>query len=59
MQGLPPDRFASGSAINQAVRNLGPTFGVGARYEMGNGMFLFGKAGVSLDFHRGSGSWSR
>ena len=28
VQGLPPDRFASGSAINQAVRNLGATFGV-------------------------------
>ena len=28
VQGLPPDRFGSGSAINQAVRNLGATFGV-------------------------------
>lgn len=28
VQGLPPDRFGSGSAVNQAVRNLGGTFGV-------------------------------
>jgi len=28
VQGLPPDRFGSGSAVNQAVRNLGATFGV-------------------------------
>ena len=28
VQGLPPDRFGSGSAVNQAVRNLGSTFGV-------------------------------
>jgi MFS family permease len=28
VQGLPADRFGSGSAINQAVRNLGGTFGV-------------------------------
>jgi hypothetical protein len=37
---------------------FGPSLGVGARYELGNGMFLFGKLGASLDFHRGSGSWS-
>jgi EmrB/QacA subfamily drug resistance transporter len=28
VQGLPPDRFGSGSAVNQALRNLGATFGV-------------------------------
>jgi len=28
VQGLPPDRFGSGSAVNQAIRNLGGTFGV-------------------------------
>ncbi len=28
VQGLPSDRFASGSAVNQTVRNLGSTFGV-------------------------------
>jgi EmrB/QacA subfamily drug resistance transporter len=28
VQGLPPDRFGSGSAVNQAIRNLGATFGV-------------------------------
>ena len=28
VQGLPPDRFGSGSAVNQAVRNLGATLGV-------------------------------
>jgi EmrB/QacA subfamily drug resistance transporter len=28
VQGLPPDRFGSGSAVNQAVRNLGQTLGV-------------------------------
>ena len=28
VQGLPADRFGSGSAINQATRNLGATFGV-------------------------------
>ena len=28
VQGLPADRFGSGSAINQAIRNLGATFGV-------------------------------
>ena len=28
VQGLPRDRFGSGSAVNQAVRNLGATFGV-------------------------------
>ncbi len=30
VQGLPPDRFGSGSAVNQAVRNLGATLGVAA-----------------------------
>jgi MFS family permease len=28
VQGLPPDSFGSGSAINQAIRNLGATLGV-------------------------------
>lgn len=28
VQGLPPDSFGSGSAVNQAVRNLGATLGV-------------------------------
>ena len=28
VQGLPADRFGSGSAVNQAIRNLGATFGV-------------------------------
>jgi MFS family permease len=28
VQGLPPDRFGSGSAVNQAMRNLAATFGV-------------------------------
>ncbi len=28
VQGLPPDRFGSGSAVSQAIRNLGATFGV-------------------------------
>ena len=28
VQGLPPDRFGSGAAVNQAVRNLGATLGV-------------------------------
>jgi len=28
VQGLPPDRFGAGSAVNQAIRNLGATFGV-------------------------------
>jgi MFS family permease len=28
VQGLPPDRFGSGSAVTQAVRNLGATIGV-------------------------------
>ena len=28
VQGLPPDRFGSGSAVNQAIRNLGATLGV-------------------------------
>ncbi|HTN80706.1 MAG TPA: MFS transporter [Acidimicrobiales bacterium] len=28
VQGLPPDRFGSGSAVNQSVRNLGQTLGV-------------------------------
>ena len=28
VQGLPPDRFGSGSAVNQPVRNLGATLGV-------------------------------
>ncbi len=28
MQGLPPDRFGSGAAVNQAIRNLGATLGV-------------------------------
>jgi MFS family permease len=28
VQGLPPDQFGSGSAVNQALRNLGATFGV-------------------------------
>ena len=28
VQGLPADQFGSGSAINQAIRNLGATFGV-------------------------------
>jgi MFS family permease len=28
VQGLPPESFGSGSAVNQAVRNLGATFGV-------------------------------
>jgi len=28
VQGLPPDRFGSGSAVNQAIRNLGGTLGV-------------------------------
>ena len=28
VQGLPADRFGSGSAVNQAVRNLGATLGV-------------------------------
>ena len=28
VQGLPPDQFGSGSAVSQAVRNLGSTFGV-------------------------------
>jgi EmrB/QacA subfamily drug resistance transporter len=30
VQGLPPDRFGSGSAVSQAVRNLGATLGVAA-----------------------------
>jgi EmrB/QacA subfamily drug resistance transporter len=30
VQGLPPHRFGSGSAVNQAVRNLGATLGVAA-----------------------------
>ncbi len=28
VQGLPPDRFGSGSAVSQSIRNLGGTFGV-------------------------------
>ena len=28
VQGLPPDSFGTGSAVNQAIRNLGGTFGV-------------------------------
>jgi hypothetical protein len=28
VQGLPPDQFGSGSAVNQAIRNLGGTLGV-------------------------------
>ena len=30
MQGLPPHRFGSGSAVSQAVRNLGATLGAAA-----------------------------
>jgi EmrB/QacA subfamily drug resistance transporter len=30
VQGLPPDRFGSGAAVSQAVRNLGATLGVAA-----------------------------
>jgi hypothetical protein len=30
VQGLPPHRFGSGSAVSQAVRNLGSTLGVAA-----------------------------
>ena len=36
----------------------GPTLGAGARFELGNGVFLFGRLGVSLDIHHGRGSWS-
>jgi len=28
VQGLPPEQFGAGSAVTQAVRNLGATFGV-------------------------------
>ena len=28
VQGLPPDEFAAGAAVNQAIRQLGATFGV-------------------------------
>jgi len=28
VQGLPPDSYGAGSAVNQAIRNLGATFGV-------------------------------
>ena len=28
VQGLPPDRYALGSAVNQTMRQLGATFGV-------------------------------
>jgi MFS family permease len=28
VQGLPPDEFGAGSAVNQAIRQLGATFGV-------------------------------
>ena len=30
VQGLPPQRFGSGAAVSQAVRNLGATLGVAA-----------------------------
>ena len=28
VQGLPPDEFGAGAAVNQAIRQLGATFGV-------------------------------
>lgn len=47
VQGLPADRFASGSAVNQTVRNLGSTFGVAL-------LVAFVAGGAGLDgFRRG------
>ena len=48
VQGLPPDRFGSGSAVNQAVRNLGATLGVAA----GGGLHRDLTPGTALDDFR-------
>jgi hypothetical protein len=48
--------FSQSSDIGSTF--FGPTLGVGVRYEFGNGLFVFGKAGASLDFQRGEGHWS-
>jgi EmrB/QacA subfamily drug resistance transporter len=48
VQGLPPDQFGSGSAVNQAARNLAATFGVALVVA-----FTSGAAGDPLDsFHK-------
>jgi MFS family permease len=38
VQGLPPDRFGSGAAVSQAVRNLGATLGVAAAVAFTTGL---------------------
>lgn len=49
VQGLPPDQFGAGSAISQAVRNLGSTFGVAMVIAFTTGL----GASTALDgFHR-------
>ncbi|MGD9702037.1 MAG: DHA2 family efflux MFS transporter permease subunit [Acidimicrobiia bacterium] len=49
VQRLPPDQFGSGSAINQAIRNLGATFGVALVVAFTTGL----APGDALDgFHR-------
>ena len=48
VQGLPPDRFGSGSAVNQSIRNLGGTFGVALVVALTTGL----TAATALDgFH--------
>ena len=48
VQGLPPDSFGSGSAVNQSIRNLGGTFGVALVIALTTGL----TAATALDgFH--------
>ena len=48
VQGLPPQRFGSGAAVTQAVRNLGATLGVAAAVAFTAGL----TASTALDvFH--------
>ena len=48
VQGLPPDTFGSGSAVNQSIRNLGGTFGVALVVALTTGL----TAATALDgFH--------
>jgi len=49
VQGLPPHRFGSGSAVSQAIRNLGGTLGVSAAVALTAGL----TADDAIDgFHR-------
>jgi len=48
VQGLPPQRFGSGSAVSQAVRNLGATLGVAAAVAFTAGLT---SAGALAAFH--------